>query len=146
MAARIIEVTAFIIVFSILFIFFFTASLLTTPIVKERVKNYELEAKQLYIALDNLYPSNTSLPPETSVIDLLRNYYLTGDTTMLNLFTQEVKVLAPQLLGENRVWRVKTSDNKVDIKSSFFEEAEVTGSAYIPLLNNTELIVVVGSV
>jgi len=146
MPARVLEVTVFTAVTLIVVMALFSSGLMSVPVVKESVRQNEMEAKQLYLSLDTLPAKNASLPPGNTVIDILRHYYTTGEPRYIDLAESNIRYNADRLVSYNdTVWRAYTSDGKLNVRSSFYSEARVKGSASVSLLNETKLVVVVGS-
>ena len=144
MPARVLEISFLIVVVAFIALFILVSGMSNTSLLEEQVLIQELKAKQLLLALDNLPPSQAEPPPETSVIDLLRIYYNSDRDEYLEMARENIENYTKQMLSGNNVWRVQTSDGKLDIKSSFFDSrARVCGSANTDILNKTTLIVTV---
>jgi len=144
MPARVIEVGAFTVCTLFIVLFLFVSGLTSAPMAKETVLMEEMRAKQLYLALDNLPPTNSSLAPGTSVTDLLRLYYMTGDDRYLDSAKNDIGIRAGELLDNGSVWRVYTTDGVLNLSSPSFGNARIKGSASVDLLNATRIIVVTG--
>lgn len=144
MPTRVIEVGAFTVCTLFIVLFLFVSGLTSAPVARETVLMEEIKAKQLYLALDNLPSTNSSLAPGTSVTDLVRLYYMTGDERYLDAAKNDIRIRASELLDNDSVWRVYTADGALDLSSPFFGDARIRGSASAPLLNATELIVITG--
>ena len=142
MPTRVIEVTVLGILTLLAVAFLFASSLLGAPTAREAVLVEEFRAKQLLLALDNLPATDPNLPPGTSVIDLLRLYYLSGRQEYLEMAERDIDHYAREMV--DGVWRVRTADGRLDVKSPFFDHARVVGSASAPILRNTTLIVSAG--
>jgi hypothetical protein len=126
--------------------FMFTVSLSSAPVAKEAVLLEEMRAKEFYLALDNIHTTYTNASPGTSVVDLLRIYYVTGDTVYVDQARKDIQTYAGMLLENGTAWRVYTTDGILDVRSSFYDDAWVKGSASAPLVNTstTELVVATG--
>lgn len=146
MPARIIEAMVFTSFTLLVVMFIFSAGLMSAPVVKESQLQRELEAKQLYLALDNVPARNTTaIPPGTSVIDLLRQYYSSGDDQYMEMAEDDIRYYSGLLIDDESVWRVYTADGNLDVRSSFFADARARGSSTVSLLEKTDLVVVVGT-
>jgi len=145
-AGKVIEVSSFVVLTLFVVLFLFVVSLSSAPVAKEAVLLEEMRAKEFYLALDNLPSTYTNTSPGTSITDLLRQYYMTGNEEYLDIARADILVRAGELLENGTVWRVYTTDGVLDVRSSFFEDAQVKGSASASLVNTStvELVVVTG--
>jgi len=144
LAARVLEIVFLVVVTSFIALLVLVLGMTNTSLPEEQVLTQEFKAKQLILALDTLPASSTDVPPETSVIDLLRFYYTTGREEYLNAAKDDIYNYARKMLPDS-AWEVKTTDGKLDIKSPLLERKRVCGSASVNLLGSTNITAMVCS-
>ncbi|GCC11490.1 hypothetical protein IPdc08_01545 [archaeon] len=147
MPARILEVAIFTMVTIFIVMFLFTSGLMSVPLMKETILKNGMQAKQLYLTLDSLPATYPSLPPSTTPISLVRNYYTTGNATYLKLAKKDITLYSNKLFKKDKreVWRVYTLDGALNVESSNFSKAKIEGSVSANILNKTKIVTVVGS-
>ncbi len=142
MPVRVLEV-AFVVAFSAFTaLLIAVAGMMNTSIPEEQIALQELRAKQLLLALDTLPATQDGVPPETSVLDLLRMYYITQRQEYLDYAKNDIYYYARGMLPDS-AWLIETQDSQLKISSPLYSRARICGSATVPLLATTNITAVV---
>ena len=138
MPSRVFEIAFLVVVTMFVGLLVLVTGIMNTNLPEEQIQLQEFRAKQLILALDTLPASNTSVPPETSVLDLLRMYYISGNPQYLNSARNDIYSYVREMLPDS-AWEVTTSDGQLTVRSPLFERRRVCGSAVINIFGNTNI-------